>query len=123
MEQTNEIPQLPKDYAKQAMQYLITAKPVFRHKAYKASAAVLRRVLTALIEAPTDKEFKATMGEEQQLYDIGTMITSAKFVIFSEERLNRALADKTSSTAVAVENVEAGASTQTNGETENGSLD
>lgn len=67
----------------QAARYLLTALPAFRNLSEKVTGTQARRVLNALIESPLEKNTPPfTTEEAQELFNLGLVITNAKFILF-----------------------------------------
>lgn len=89
----------------QAAMFLHKALPTFRRQLESVTGVQAKHVLSALAEAPLEKTVPDfTTKEATELFNLGLMITNAKFILF-----NVALKDKEITSSVEAAAKEAGA--------------
>lgn len=73
----------------QAAQYLQRAIPRFRNDLHSVTGIQAKRVLSALIESPMEQETaKFTTQGAYNLFESGSVITNAKFILFTASLLD-----------------------------------
>jgi hypothetical protein len=96
----------------QAAMFLHSALPMFRNQLDKLTGTQAKRVLSALMEAPLEKETPGfTTREADDLFALGLMISNAKFILFNVALKDKEITDKVEEEA-AQAGAEAAANTQ-----------
>lgn len=79
----------------QAAMFLHRALPMFRIALDKLTGVQAKRVLSALMEAPLEKETPGFSTQEaEELFSLGLMISNAKFILFNVSLKDKELTDK-----------------------------